>query len=440
MYRRRSGVEVRRRKPWPRAPDGSSEATRLIVARPHPGSDLAGPDHARLVVDAVAAEQLVGALAGQHHLDVLACLAGGEPQRDGGRVRHRVVQVPDDPGQAGEELLRADHVGDGLHAERRRRGHGVVDFVIALVLESDGEGQQAGRGLGRERAEGGRVHPAGQERADRYVAAQVNGHRVAHRGQDLVRRARRRRPGRLELGPPVPEHVDPAARPGDQHVPGRQRPRGRHQGGGRGHVLERQVPAQRVRVDRGHLAGIGQRLAFGGEPELRPGPGLLTTRGQRVEERLDAERVARAEQLPGAPVPDRERVHAPELADDIAAEPGVHLDQHLGGRPAAQPDTAGEQPLGQLDVVVDLAVEDHHEPAVRRLNRLAARHRGVDDGQPPEAQGQVVIGEETLVVGPPVGDAHGGTAHPLGVGPCSVCQRQAAGNSAHACRPYDRGT
>ena len=153
------------------------------------GQRPAGPDHARLVVDAVSAEQLVGALAGQHHLDVLARLAGREPQRDGGRVRHRVVQVPDDPGQAGEELLRADHVGDGLDAERGRRGHGVVDLAVALALESDGEGQQAGRGLGRERAEGGRVHPAGQERADRHVAAQVNGDRVAHRGQDLVRRA-----------------------------------------------------------------------------------------------------------------------------------------------------------------------------------------------------------------------------------------------------------
>ena len=37
MYRRRSGVEVRLRKPLPRAPVGNSEATRPIVARPHPG-------------------------------------------------------------------------------------------------------------------------------------------------------------------------------------------------------------------------------------------------------------------------------------------------------------------------------------------------------------------------------------------------------------------
>ncbi len=40
MYRRGSGVEVRLRKPLPRAPAGSSEATRPIVLRPQPGSAL----------------------------------------------------------------------------------------------------------------------------------------------------------------------------------------------------------------------------------------------------------------------------------------------------------------------------------------------------------------------------------------------------------------
>jgi hypothetical protein len=162
--------------------------------------------------------------------------------------------------------------------------------------------------------------------------------------------------------------------------------------------------------------------------------------GQRVEERLDAERVTRAEQLLVAPVPDGERVHAAELADHVLAQPGVHLEQYLSRRPAAQPDAAGVQPLGQLRDVVDLAVEDQHEPAVRGLHRLAAGRRGVDDGQPPEAQGQVLIGVESLVIGTAVRDAHGGTADPLGVGPCSVCQGQAAGNSAHACRQNDRGT
>ena len=58
----------------------------------------------------------------------------------------------------------------------------------------------------------------------------------------------------------------------------------------------------------------------------------------------------------------------------------------------------------------------------------------------PEAKRQVVVGEEAFVVGSPVGQAHGGTAHPLGVGSCSVCQGEAAGDSAHARRQRVRGT
>ncbi len=53
----------------------------------------------RLAVDRVAAEQLVGALARQHHLDVLAGLAGDEVQRDERGIGDRIVEVPDDQRQ-----------------------------------------------------------------------------------------------------------------------------------------------------------------------------------------------------------------------------------------------------------------------------------------------------------------------------------------------------
>jgi hypothetical protein len=98
----------------------------------------------------------------------------------------------------------------------------------------------------------------------------------------------------------------------------------RGHGGGRGDVLERQVPAQRVRVDHRHLARAEQRLALGGEPEL-PAPV-----GQRVVERLDAERVTCAEQLPGPRVPDGEGEHAAQPAERLAALGGEGLEQQLG--------------------------------------------------------------------------------------------------------------
>ena len=90
---------------------------------------------------AAAAEQLVRALTREHRLDVLAGLAGDEPQRDQRRVGHRVVEVPDDERQRRHHLVRrhrADHV---LHADRGGRLGGDVDLGVALALEAGGERQ-----------------------------------------------------------------------------------------------------------------------------------------------------------------------------------------------------------------------------------------------------------------------------------------------------------
>src|SRR4029077_17152012 len=144
-----------------------------------------------------------------------------------------------------------------------------VDLAVARAVESDGEGEQVGNGFGGERAQRGRVDPAGQERADRDVAAQVRGHRVAQRGQDLVRRARRRGPGRPQLGAPVPEHVDLPARPGDQHVPGRPPPGG----------AISTCPGVSARAGGTRVAGAGtywndryRRSASGSRAVASPGP------------------------------------------------------------------------------------------------------------------------------------------------------------------------
>jgi hypothetical protein len=56
----------------------------------------------------VAAEELVGPLAGEHDADVPARLARDEPERHCGRVAERVVEVPCDSRQALGELLDID--------------------------------------------------------------------------------------------------------------------------------------------------------------------------------------------------------------------------------------------------------------------------------------------------------------------------------------------
>ena len=110
----------------------------------------------------------------------------------------------------------------------------------------------------------------------------------------------------------------------------------------------------------------------------------------RHEQRLDAERVAGAEQLACHGVPQGEREHA--------AQPGQRRPGPSGGRPRRSPRRrrrwrirrrARRQFRAQFEVVVDLAVEHQHVP-VRGLRRTPAQRlvavRDVDDRQPVEAQ------------------------------------------------------
>ena len=97
-------------------------------ASQRPGQVVEGLQRQRFPVDGVAAEQLVGALAGKHDLDVLAGFASYEEQRHQRRVGHGFVEVPHDLGQCGDELVGLDHLGNVPGADRLRRGHRDVDL------------------------------------------------------------------------------------------------------------------------------------------------------------------------------------------------------------------------------------------------------------------------------------------------------------------------
>ena len=383
------------------------------------------PHHPRLVVDAVAAEQLVRALAGEHDLHLPPRLPGDEPERDRGRVGHRIVEVPDDLRQLRGELVRPDHVRAVAQAERLRGLLRLLDLAVARAGEAGREGLHARPRLRGERADGRRVHPAGQERADRNVAAQVGGDRVAQRRQDALRGLRGGRLGRAQHRPPVAERLDRAARPGGEVVPGRQAADRRRHRRGRGHVLERQVQPERVGVDHRDLARAEERLALGGEPQL---PAAL---GLRVVQRLDAERVPGAEQLAGLGVPDREGEHPAQPAQRVPALGRVRLEQDLGVRAAAQRHPAIPQPLGQLRVVVDLAVVDHQVTAVGRSHRLVPGRRRVDDRQPPGAEGDRAVREHPFVVRPAMRHPPDGAHGPVSVWLGPPSQREAPRDPRH---------
>ena len=107
-----------------------------------------------------------------------------------------------------------------------------------------------------------------------------------------------------------------------------------------------------------------------------------------VEERLDAEPVARQEEHPPAAIPERKREHPPESLDAVFAPclPGMDDDFGVGARVEA---VAERNELGdEFLEVVDFAVEDHRHAVVLVPQRLLAGG-DVDDRQPAMTEADV---------------------------------------------------
>ena len=91
---------------------------------------------APLQVHGVAAEQLVGALAGEHHLHVLPGVLGQEVQGDLRGVGQGLVQHVLDFRHRVEEFIGADLVGDVGHAHRLGELLGVGQLAVLLLRRS----------------------------------------------------------------------------------------------------------------------------------------------------------------------------------------------------------------------------------------------------------------------------------------------------------------
>jgi hypothetical protein len=160
-------------------------------------------------------------------------------------------------------------------------------------------------------------------------------------------------------------------------------------------------------------------------------------RSGREEQRFDAERVPRHEQLALPGVPDREGEHPAQPRDGLGAPVVVGRDDRLGVALGRELRAQLGELLAQLEVVVDLAVEDDRVPPgllVRRgrpVQRLVgARH--VDDRQAVEAQHHVVVVPGAALVRPPVPRAPQGAGDGLGpVGRVSAGGQQSQ-QSAHS--------
>ena len=89
-----------------------------------------------------------------------------------------------------------------------------------------------------------------------------------------------------------------------------------------------------------------------------------------VIKRLDAQPIARTKEPAPLAVPDREGEHAPEKLEAVLPVFFICVQDGLGVAAAVVPVAEGLQPGAQRGMVVDLAVEDDHEPAVATEHRL----------------------------------------------------------------------
>src|SRR5687768_11628952 len=92
----------------------------------------------------------------------------------------------------------------------------------------------------------------------------------------------------------------------------------------------------------------------------------------------------------------------------------------------------------QLDVVVDLAVEDHCEATVGTPHRLVACGRQIEDREPAKAEADRACGVDALRIGPAVSERERHAPHDAWVSRAVQCEN--AYDAAHVLAPSVRLT
>ncbi len=164
-------------------------------------------------------------------------------------------------------------------------------------------------------------------------------------------------------------------------------------GPGRGDVAQRQERRYERRVDPGAAEAVVRERA-----DLRRERQLPRAAAQ--VERLDAERAAHQRQLVRAPIQHDEGKHAFESLGELdRAEVLVAVHQDLGVGRAAERVPLLDEPLSQLEEVVDLAVVDDLDLTVFVGHRLVAERAEVDDRQAAHTHADAVLDERAAGVG-----------------------------------------
>jgi len=267
-------------------------------------------------------------------------------------------------------LIEADR--KGFHGRRGGAGHGGHDRAgVQAAAENAPDGHVADHvelhGFVEKVAEA--LDPLALRHRDvgRHVEAPVATD-LGLTGVERIHETRRRRE--------LPDVAEDRARRGDVRVD---------------EVVPHRLPVE-LTLD---LVVLEDRLDLGGEDQPPPVAG--------VDERLDAEPVAREQDTPPAAVPDREGEHAAQAGQDVESPGLVPMQDDLRVRGRPEGETASRELGRQLPIVVDLAVEGDPDRPVLRRHRLRAG-REVDDREPPMPEADRALVVQTFSVGTAVGE------------------------------------
>ena len=259
---------------------------------------------------------------------------------------------------------------------------GGIDELVALFLigglEADRKGLQTRlTQLCQQADDEAGIHPTGQQHPDRYIGDHAALHGNAQGIKHLIAPVRRREPS--VFGPPNilrrPVEAVAMGAVGFKYAQGRRRQFAHAlQDGVRRwhHSVEGHVVVQGDRSDRGvHVSARQQRRQAGGEPQ----PLALF----RQIQRLDAEPVAPHHHTAAVALMDDEGEHAVEAVDAGLAPGMPRLEEHLAVAVGEEAIAHALQLGAQFGIVIDAAVEDHHQAEVGIDHRLLGLVAEVDD-------------------------------------------------------------